>query len=91
VTSSDPNFGKITGFLLTESGRTGVFGSSGLGIVIALALGATLYAILTFGLRLDPKPDYSLVTAGDAARAKGERGVPTPDAAVRHTADRTER
>lgn len=91
VTSSDPNFGKITGFLLTEKARTGVFGSSGLGIVIALALGATLYAILTFGLRLDPKPDYSLVTTGDAARGKGGREVPTPDAAGRYAADRSER
>jgi hypothetical protein len=80
VTSSDPNFGKITGFLVTEAGRTGVFGSSGLGIVIAMVLGAALYAILTFGLRLDPKPDYSLVTAGDAARTEGKLEVPTPDA-----------
>ncbi|WP_243983114.1 hypothetical protein [Streptomyces sp. NEAU-YJ-81] len=62
-----------------------------LGIVIALVLGAALYAILTFGLRLDPKPGYSLVTAEDTAR--GERGLqlPTPDAAGRHAADRTER
>ncbi|MBP8533655.1 cytosine permease [Streptomyces sp. MK37H] len=91
VTSSDPNFAKITGFLLTEEARTGVFGSSGLGIVIALVLGAALYAILTFGLRLDPKPDYSLVTAGDAARGDGGLEVPTPDAAGRNAADFTER
>ncbi len=91
VTSSDPNFGKITGFLLTEKGRTGVFGSSGLGIVIALALGAALYAILTFVLRLDPKPDYSLVTAGDTARGEAGLQVPTPDTDGRRAADRTER
>ena len=69
VTSSDPNFAKITGFLLTAGARAGVFGSSGLGIVIAMAIGAALYTFLTFVLHLDPKPDYTLATATDAARA----------------------
>jgi purine-cytosine permease-like protein len=91
VTSSDPNFGKITGFFLTEAGRTGVFGSSGLGIVIAMVLGAALYAILTFGLGLDPKPDYSLVTAGDGTRRGATLESATPDRAGRSAADTTER
>lgn len=69
VTSSDPNFAKITGFLLTAGARAGVFGSSGLGIVIAMAIGAALYTFLTFVLHLDPKPDYTLATATDTARA----------------------
>jgi NCS1 family nucleobase:cation symporter-1 len=86
VTSSDPNFGKITGFLLTEQGRSGVFGASGLGIVVAMVLGAALYAVLTFKLQLDPKPDYSLVTATDAARTADEQEVPAADAAGRPAA-----
>ncbi|ALO91361.1 purine-cytosine permease family protein [Streptomyces olivaceoviridis] len=90
VTSADPNLGDITGFLLTESGRTGVFASSGLGIVIAMVLGAALYGILTFGLRLDPRPDYSLVAAGDAARGEGRPQPPAPDAADSPAADSTE-
>jgi nucleobase:cation symporter-1, NCS1 family len=81
VTSSDPNFAKITGFLLTASARAGVFGSSDLGVVIAMAIGSALYAILTFGLRLDPKPDYSLVTAADAAGSKSRLKAPAPGAA----------
>ncbi|WP_217553451.1 cytosine permease [Streptomyces sp. GbtcB6] len=72
VTSSDPNFAKITGFLLTPSARAGVFGSSGLGIVIAMAIGAALYTFLTFGLHLDPKPDHSLATGTGAARGAGQ-------------------
>ncbi|CAM5344265.1 hypothetical protein SCANM63S_05018 [Streptomyces canarius] len=90
VTSADPNLGEITGFLLTKSGRTGVFASSGLGIVIAMVLGAALYGILTFGLRLDPRPDYSLVAAGDTARGEGRPQPPARDAADSPAADSTE-
>ncbi|WP_189819204.1 purine-cytosine permease family protein [Streptomyces olivaceoviridis] len=89
VTSADPNLGEITGFLLTESGRTGVFASSGLGIVIAMVLGAALYGILTFGLRLDPRPDYSLVAAGDTARGEDGSQPPAPDAADSPAAEST--
>lgn len=91
VTSSDPNFGKVTGFLLTAKGRTGVFASSGLGIVIAMVLGAALYAILTFGLRLDPRPDYSLVTASNAAAGQGAPEIPSPGSAGGPAGDLTER
>ena len=73
VTSGDPNFARVTGFLLTEEARTGVLGASSIGVVIAMALGAGLYAVLTYALKLDPKPDASLV----------ETGAPRPTGAPR--------
>jgi hypothetical protein len=51
-----------------------------------MVLGAALYAVLTFKLQLDPKPDYSLVTVTDAARTGDEQEVPTADAAGRPAA-----
>lgn len=96
VTSSDPNFAKITGFLLTQSARDGVFGASGLGIVIAMVIGAGLYALLTFGLHLDPRPDHSLATDTDtdsdsgAARGTAGTAVPSRDIVGHGAADLTE-
>ncbi|MEV1176546.1 cytosine permease [Nonomuraea sp. NPDC049784] len=63
VTSADPNFAYVTGFFLTDEAKGGVFGASNVGVVIAMAVGAGLYALLTFGVKLDPKPDYSRVPA----------------------------
>lgn len=65
VTSGDPNFARITGFLLTSTARDGVLGQSNLGVIIAMVLGAGLYAVLTYALKLDPKPDYSLVASAE--------------------------
>lgn len=61
VTSADPNFARVTGFLLTPEGREGVVAQSSIGVVIAMVLGAGLYAFLTYVLKLDPKPDRSLL------------------------------
>ncbi|WP_078862228.1 purine-cytosine permease family protein [Streptomyces sp. NRRL F-5123] len=91
VTSSDPNFAKITGFLLTSGAQDGVFGASGLGIVIAMAIAGALYALLTFGLRLDPKPDYSLATSAAGGSGSGSPVVPPRDAPGRAPADATDR
>ncbi|RLP75313.1 permease [Mycetocola tolaasinivorans] len=61
VTSADPNFAHITGFLLTPEARAGVIGSSNIGVIIALVLGAASYALLTFGFKFDPKPDFTKI------------------------------
>jgi NCS1 family nucleobase:cation symporter-1 len=63
VTSADPNFAYVTGFLLSEEAKAGVIGASNIGVVIAMSLGAGLYALLTFGLKLDPLPNSSLIEA----------------------------
>jgi purine-cytosine permease-like protein len=70
VTSADPNFAHVTGFFLTAHARNGVIGASDLGVVIALLLGAGFYAFLTFVLKLDPQPDFSL--------QKADSRVPVP-------------
>lgn len=68
VTSSDPNFARVTGFFLGEQAREGVLASSNIGVVLALVVGSALYAVLTFVLKVDPEPDRSLVA--DDARAQ---------------------
>jgi NCS1 family nucleobase:cation symporter-1 len=55
VTSSDPNLAKVVGFLLTEQQKRGVIGTTNVGVVIAMVIGAALYALLTFTLKLDPR------------------------------------
>jgi hypothetical protein len=55
VTSSDPNIGKVVGFLLSDEARKGVIGTTNVGVVIAMAIGAGLYALLTFVVKLDPQ------------------------------------
>jgi purine-cytosine permease-like protein len=67
VTSSDPNIGKVVGFLLSESAKKGVIGSTNVGVVIAMAIGAALYALLTFVLKLDPKPRVAGTSERDLA------------------------
>ncbi|MGN8048089.1 purine-cytosine permease family protein [Curtobacterium sp. 22159] len=64
VTSADPNFAHVTGFLLTEGARTGVIGASNIGVVVALLLGGGSYAFLTFVLKADPAPDASALRSG---------------------------
>lgn len=59
VTSADPNIAKVVGFLLTPEQRAGVIGSTNIGVVVAMALGTAIYALLTYGFKLDPKPDFS--------------------------------
>ncbi|WIY82378.1 cytosine permease [Propionimicrobium sp. PCR01-08-3] len=59
VTSADPNIAKFVGFLLTPEQRAGVIGTSNVGVVVAMAVGAALYALLTFAFRFDPQPDRS--------------------------------
>jgi purine-cytosine permease-like protein len=59
VTSSDPNIAKVVGFLLSDSAKQGVIGTTNVGVVIAMAIGAGLYALLTFVFKLDPQGTYS--------------------------------
>jgi NCS1 family nucleobase:cation symporter-1 len=66
VTSADPNIARIVGFLLTPAQREGVLGTSNVGVVVAMAVGAALYAVLTYVFRLDPAPDRSKLPAADA-------------------------
>lgn len=65
VTSADPYFAKATGFLLSEDAQDGMIAASSLGVVIAMVLGAALYAVLTYVLKLDPLPDYSRAREGE--------------------------
>jgi NCS1 family nucleobase:cation symporter-1 len=55
VTSSDPNIAKVVGFLLSDQQKKGVIGATNIGVLIAMGVGAGLYAILTFVLKLDPR------------------------------------
>jgi cytosine/uracil/thiamine/allantoin permease len=52
VTSSDPNIAKVVGFFLSDSAKKGVIGSTNLGVVIAMVIGAAIYALLTFALQI---------------------------------------
>ncbi|RSM80700.1 permease [Kibdelosporangium aridum] len=58
VTSSDPNIAKVVGFLLSDEAKQGVIGTTNVGVVVAMLLGAGLYALLTFVLKLDPPGIY---------------------------------
>jgi purine-cytosine permease-like protein len=58
VTSSDPNIAKVVGFLLSDTAKQGVIGTTNVGVVIAMAIGAGLYALLTFVFKLDPQGIY---------------------------------
>ncbi|MEV7693423.1 cytosine permease [Microbacterium sp. NPDC089189] len=73
VTSADPNFAPVTGFLLTPEARDGVLGASNIGVVLAMVLGAATYALLTYVLKLDPRPDTSLLVEGAFEKAGTER------------------
>lgn len=53
VTSGDPNIARVVGFLLTDEAAKGVVGQANLGVVIAMIVGAALYAFLTFVLKID--------------------------------------
>jgi nucleobase:cation symporter-1, NCS1 family len=46
VSSADPHFRLLFGFLLTPAARTGEFGTSGAGVMMAMAVGALGYAAL---------------------------------------------
>ncbi|GHJ36976.1 cytosine permease [Streptomyces sp. TS71-3] len=67
VTSSDPNIARVVGFLLTDGQKKGVIGTTNVGVLVAMAVGAALYALLTFVLKLDPK--------GPARRAETSRDL----------------
>ncbi len=56
ITSSDPYIAKITSFLLSDEARQGVFATANMGLLVAMITGALLYAVLTFGLKLDVPP-----------------------------------
>jgi nucleobase:cation symporter-1, NCS1 family len=58
VTSSDPNIAKVVGFLLSDSARQGVIGTTNVGVVVAMLIGAGLYALLTFVFKVDPQGTY---------------------------------
>jgi hypothetical protein len=53
VTSGDPNIARVVGFLLTDASAKGVIGQTNMGVVLAMVLGAGLYALLTFVLKID--------------------------------------
>ncbi|MFD9326213.1 purine-cytosine permease family protein [Streptomyces sp. NPDC060065] len=59
VTSSDPNLAKVVGFLLSDSAKKGVVGSTNMGVLIAMVAGAAMYAFFTFVLKIDPKGTYA--------------------------------
>lgn len=52
ITSSDPWIGHAVSFLLPAGAETSVFARANIGLVAAMAIGAVLYAFLTFGLKL---------------------------------------
>jgi NCS1 family nucleobase:cation symporter-1 len=53
VTSGDPNIAHVVGFLLTAEAKAGVMGQTNVGVVVAMILGAGLYAVLTFVFKID--------------------------------------
>jgi NCS1 family nucleobase:cation symporter-1 len=59
VTSSDPNIAKVVGFFLSDSAKKGVIGSTNIGVVIAMVIGAALYAFLTFALKITLPGQYA--------------------------------
>jgi len=69
VTSSDPNIGRVVGFLLSDAAKKGVIGSTNVGVVIAMAIGAGLYALLTFVFKLDPKGIYAVAPERELTKA----------------------
>src|SRR5882757_4747641 len=67
VTSGDPNIARVVGFLLNDSAAHGVVGQTNMGVVIAMVLGAALYALLTFVLKID---DGRPAATADPARGR---------------------
>ncbi|GAB3975452.1 cytosine permease [Actinoallomurus acanthiterrae] len=59
VTSSDPNIGRVVGFLLSKSQEKGVIGQTNMGVLIAMAIGIVLYGLLTFVFKFDVPPNFS--------------------------------
>ena len=53
ITSSDPYIGKITSFLLTEETAKSVFAQANIGVVAAMIIGAIIYAILTYVVKVE--------------------------------------
>src|SRR5882757_1869288 len=53
VTSGDPNIARVVGFLLSEDAAKGVVGQTNVGVVLAMLVGAGVYALLTFGFKID--------------------------------------
>ncbi|HTF53104.1 MAG TPA: cytosine permease [Pseudonocardia sp.] len=72
VTSGDPNIAKVVGFLLSEDAAKGVVGQSNVGVVLALLVGAGVYALLTFGFKIDDGR-----SARPASSARGRAAVST--------------
>jgi len=65
VTSGDPNIGKVVGFLLSDDAAKGVIGQTNVGVVLALLVGAGVYAVLTFVLKIDDgRPAERAAAAG---------------------------
>ncbi len=52
ITSGDPYIAHVVGFLLTEETRESIFATANLGVIVSMLVGATLYALLTFGLKI---------------------------------------
>ncbi|WP_281758372.1 hypothetical protein [Succinatimonas hippei] len=57
ITSWDPNIAHFVGFLLTEETKQSVFASANVGVIVSMAAGAAIYAIITFVLGKTELPD----------------------------------
>ncbi|MGS5269531.1 purine-cytosine permease family protein [Escherichia coli] len=56
ITSGDPWIAHLVGFLLTAETKTSVFATANIGVVVAMLVGAALYAILTYICHCDVPP-----------------------------------
>lgn len=72
VTSSDPNIARVVGFLLTDEAKKGVIGSTNIGVLVAMVVGAGLYAFFTFGLKITLPGTYSRPNASLPAVAEAK-------------------
>ena len=57
ITSWDPNIAHFVGFLLTEETKQSVFASANVGVIVSMAVGAAIYAFITFVLGKSELPD----------------------------------
>ncbi|QKJ87703.1 permease [Paramixta manurensis] len=52
ITSNDRYIAHLVGFLLTEQTRHSVFATANLGVIVSMLVGGSVYAVLTFGLKI---------------------------------------
>ncbi len=56
ITSSDPYIAHAVSFLLPEGAENSVFATANIGLVVAMLVGAALYAFLTFVMKIEVPP-----------------------------------